>query len=262
MVRYARSPGDPNAMSIRTCALIPTLDNPQTVRAVVERIRAHGLPVVVVDDGSGRDGRAACEALARDGLADVVHHEQNRGKGAACRTGFARARELGYTHAFQIDADAQHDLGAVPTFVAMAERHPDALVLAYPEYDETAPRARRIARKLTHFWVALEVGGRHVIRDGLIGFRIYPLEAVARLGRFGTGMEFDVDIAVRLVRLGVPAINLPVHVRYRRADEGGISHFRPVRDNLRLACMHSRLCTIGCMRWTLRRLWPFGRRAP
>ena len=89
----------------------------------------------------------------------------------------------------------------------------------------------------------------------------HPLAAVHKLRGFGTGMEFDVDIAVRLVRQGVTPINLPVKVRYRSKDEGGVSHFRPVRDNLRLAWMHSRLCTLGCMRWTFRRLWPFGRRA-
>ncbi|MCB9876506.1 MAG: glycosyltransferase family 2 protein [Planctomycetes bacterium] len=246
---------------MKICALIPTLDNPHTVRAVVEALRALGLPAVVVDDGSGPEGRAACAALARGGLADVVHHPQNRGKGAACRTGFARAQQLGYTHAFQIDADGQHDLAAVPAFVRAAEQHPDALILSYPEYDATAPRHRMVARQITHFWVGLEVGGREVIKDGLIGFRIYPLAAVHKLRGFGTGMEFDVDIAVRLVRQGVTPINLPVKVRYRSKDEGGVSHFRPVRDNLRLAWMHSRLCTLGCMRWTFRRLWPFGRRA-
>jgi len=246
--------------SPKICALLPTYDNPRTVRAVVEGLRALELPVVVVDDGSAAEGRAACAALQRDGLADVVHHDHNRGKGAACRTGFRRARELGYTHAFQIDADGQHDLRRVPAFVAAAIEHPDALILSFPEYDDSAPRHRLIARRITHFWVSLEVGGRDVIQDGLIGFRVYPLAAVERLRGFGTGMEFDVDIAVRLVRAGVEPINLPVPVRYRDADEGGVSHFRPVRDNLRLGWMHCKLCTLGCMRWTFRHVWPFGRR--
>lgn len=244
---------------MKICAVIPTLDNPRTVRDVVTTARAHDLPVIVVDDGSGPEGQAACTALQRDGLADVIRHDHNRGKGAACRTGFERARELGFSHAFQIDADGQHEMAAVPRFLAAATNAPASLILAYPEYDQTAPRARLFARKLTHFWVALEVGGRDVIKDGLIGFRIYPLDATARLDGFGDGMEFDVDIAVRLVRAGVATVNLPVPVRYRDAAEGGVSHFRPVRDNLRLGWMHCRLCTIGCMRWTLRHLWPFAR---
>ena len=241
---------------MKVVALIPTFDNPRTVRGVVERVRAHDLEVVVVDDGSGSEGRAACAAIAEAGLATVIHRPTNGGKGAACKDGFHRARELGYTHAFQIDADGQHDLEQIPAFVEAARERPDALVLAYPKYDATAPNSRRIARGLTDFWVAVEVGGRDKIRDAMIGFRVYPLAAVCDLP-LGSGMEFDIQVAVELVRRGTPTINLPVAVRYLSAAEGGISHFRPLRDNLRFAWMHSRLCTLGCVRWTLRKLWPF-----
>ena len=244
---------------VRFCALVPTFDNPRTVRDVVERIRAHGLDAIVVDDGSGPDGRAACAALATDGLATVLHRPDNGGKGRACKDGFALARARGYSHAFQIDADGQHDLDRIPAFVAAADSQPDALVLGYPEYDASAPRSRRFARGLTDFWVAVEVGGRGKIRDAMIGFRVYPLAAVERLGHVGDGMYFDIEIAVELVRRGTPTVNLPVGVRYLSREQGGVSHFHPLRDNLRFAWMHSRLCTTGCVRWTLRKLWPFGR---
>ena len=246
---------------MKLVALIPTYDNPRTVRGVVERVREHGLEVIVVDDGSGPDGRDACAALARDGLATVVRRDRNGGKGAACKDGFAKARELGYTHAFQVDADGQHDVAQIPAFAAAAAREPQALVLGYPEYDASAPRSRRFARGLTSFWVALEVGRRGAVRDAMIGFRVYPLDAVLSLPPFGDGMEFDIEVVVQLVRRGTPTVNLPVAVRYLSAEEGGVSHFQPLRDNLRFAWMHSKLCTAGCVQWTLRRLWPFGRDA-
>jgi glycosyltransferase involved in cell wall biosynthesis len=244
---------------VKLVALVPTYDNPRTVRGVVERIRARGLDVLVVDDGSGPDGRAACEAIAADGLATVLHRPENGGKGAACKHGFRKARELGYSHAFQIDADGQHDLDRIEAFAEAARSNPDALILGYPEYDATAPRSRRIARGLTDFWVAVEVGGRGKIRDAMIGFRIYPLAVVAELEHVGDRMDFDIEVAVEAVRRGAPTVNLPVAVRYLSVDEGGVSHFHPLRDNLRFAWLHSKLCTLGCMRWTFRRLWPFGR---
>ena len=64
----------------------------QALRAVVERLRGHELPVVLVDDGSGPEGREVCAAVGTDGLATVVHHAKNRGKGAACQTGFQNRR--------------------------------------------------------------------------------------------------------------------------------------------------------------------------
>ena len=244
---------------MKVVALVPTYDNPRTVRGVVEKIRERGLEVLVVDDGSRPAGRDACAALAEAGLATVLRRPTNGGKGAACKDGFRRAVELGYTHAFQIDADGQHDLDAIDRFLEAARAAPDAVVLAYPRYDDSSPFSRRFARGLTNFWVAVEVGGRGRILDAMMGFRIYPLAATTALGHVGDGMDFDIEIAVELVRRGAPPINLPVGVRYLAEQDGGVSHFHPLRDNLKFAWMHSKLCTAGCVRWTRRKLWAFGR---
>ncbi|MEO6594493.1 MAG: glycosyltransferase family 2 protein [Planctomycetota bacterium] len=239
-------------MSFRPCALVPTYDNPRTVRSVVLAVRKHLPDVFVVDDGSGPDGRAACEAIASEGLATVCHLERNRGKGAAVKQGFADAAEAGFTHAFQIDADGQHDLACMPEFLRAAAAQPTALVLGYPIYDATAPRTRLAARRVTKFWVDLEVGRSDIVRDALIGCRIYPLDAAQRSGTRGNRMEFDVEIVVRMARTGMPIVNLPVHVRYLSHDEGGISHFHPIADNVRLSLMHSRICAGLMTSWMLR----------
>jgi glycosyltransferase involved in cell wall biosynthesis len=235
--------------SFRPCAVVPTYENPLTVRAVVTEILRHDLPVVLVDDGSGPAGRAACEELRALAQVTVHRHAENRGKGAAVTSGMRIARERGHTHAFQIDADLQHDLARIPDFLAAARAQPEALVLGYPLYDASAPLARRWARRFTHLWVALEVGSRAAIRDAMIGFRVYPLEAALTSGCRGARMDFDVEIAVRMVWAGTPTLNLPVAVRYLAPEEGGISHFRSVRDNLRFSLLHTRLCAQRSMRW-------------
>jgi glycosyltransferase involved in cell wall biosynthesis len=225
---------------VRICALIPTYDNPATVRSVVERVRAYVPDVVVVDDGSGAAGRAAVEALGRDGLAQVTHRAQNGGKGAAVKTGFAFARELGYTHALQVDADGQHMLEDIPRFLETARAQPEALVLGAPRYDHTAPKGRLIGRQITLFWTRVEVG-RGVITDPMCGFRVYPLAAALAAPKTGDRMDFDIEIAVRMSWMGVPIVNLPTAVRYLAREEGGVSHFHMLRDNLRIAWMHTRL---------------------
>jgi hypothetical protein len=73
---------------------------------------------------------------------------------------------------------------------------------------------------------------------------VYPIAALIRVMRWQPWMrrfDFDVEAAVRLRWLGVPAINLPAKVRYFRPDEGGVSHFRYGRDNALLTWMHARL---------------------
>ncbi|MCA9671223.1 MAG: glycosyltransferase family 2 protein [Myxococcales bacterium] len=238
-------------MSFRPCAIVPTYDNPMTIRSVVTAAQSHLSDVIVVDDGSGGAGRDACAQIASEGLALVRHRECNGGKGAAVRTGFELAQERGFTHAFQIDADGQHALERIPEFLAAAREHPEALILGYPEFDASAPRSRRVARKITNFWVNLEVG-RGVIYDAMVGFRVYPLAAAAQVPVRGRRMDFDIEIAVRLAWAKVPIINLPVAVRYLSADEGGVSHFRNLRDNLRFAWLHSRLCSLKATLFFLR----------
>lgn len=238
-------------MDFRCCAVVPTYDNPMTLRRVVETIRIHLPDVIVVDDGSARDGREVCESLSRDQLAVVIHGEKNRGKGAAVKLGLAEASRMGFTHAFQVDADGQHDLAAMPEFLRAAQDAPNHAVIGAPLYDESAPAVRLFARKITKFWVDLEAG-RNVIHDAMVGFRVYPVAATLAQRAKSNRMSFDVEIAVLLARAGVPIVNLPVAIRYPSAEDGGRSHFRPFVDNLQLSWLHTRLCTVNSIRWCLR----------
>jgi glycosyltransferase involved in cell wall biosynthesis len=234
------------------CAVVPTYNNPITVRSVVEAIRGHGLQVILMDDGSSPDGRLVCEQLQSEGLALLHRLPENRGKGTATMQGIRAARDLGYSHAFQIDADSQHDLTRVPAFVSASRAQPSAAVFAYPEYDRAAPRARVWGRLFTAFWITLEVGGRKKIMDALIGFRIYPVQATLEANPTCARMGFDPEVAVLLVRLGTDIVNLPVGVTYLTKEQGGVSHFRMFRDNLSFSVLHARLCTLGLFGWLAR----------
>ena len=82
------------------------------------------------------------------------------------------------------------------------------------------------------------------IHDSLFGFRVYPIAdllAVMEGRRSMRRFDFDPEAAVRLVWRGVAPVNLPAPVRYLSAAEGGVSHFKYVRDNALLTAMHTRL---------------------
>lgn len=234
--------------SFRPCALVPTYDNPATLRDVVLRVREHLADVVVVDDGGGPEARAVCEALAAEGLARVHRRARNGGKGAAVKDGFRVARGQGFTHALQVDADGQHCLEDIPRLLDAARARPEALVLGQPVFDASAPKARRYGREITRFWTGVEAGGP-VIGDPMCGFRVYPLDAAIASGTRGDAMDFDPEIAVRMVWMGVPVVNVCTRVRYISLAEGGVSHFRMVRDNALISWMHTRLMLTRIARW-------------
>jgi len=226
--------------SLRTCAVIPTYDNPLTIGRVVTEVRRHIQDVIVVDDGSGQAAVRALDEISNQAAALVIHREHNGGKGAAVKFGLETARDLGYSHALQIDADGQHDTADIPKFLARSAERPQAAVLGHPVFDATMPRGRRAAHALTNFMVLLQTGGRFIV-DPQCGFRVYPVEAALAVGARGDRMDFDIEIAVRLHWAGVPIVNVPTGVRYLRQADGGTSHFRPVRDNVAISWMHTRL---------------------
>jgi len=224
----------------RMAVLVPTYDNPSTVRSVVEAARRYVPDVLVVDDGSGPAGQRACAELEQAGLAKLVRREHNGGKGAAVKTGLEALRELGFSHAFQIDADGQHAIHDMPRFLAASESHPKALVLGTPEFDSSAPRTRLIGRQITSFWTNVETLG-HVIRDPMCGFRVYPIETALAANARGNAMDFDPEIAVCIAWTGAPVLNLATRVRYLSREQGGVSHFRLLRDNVLISWMHTRM---------------------
>jgi glycosyltransferase involved in cell wall biosynthesis len=239
------------------CAVVPTYENPITIGPVTQRLVALGLPVIVVDDGSGPKARAALESLEKLPQVHCFYRQENGGKGAAVQDGFQHALALGFTHALQVDADGQHDLSDVPNFIEVSRSAPEALVCGSPVFDESAPTGRLVGRKISIFWCAVETLGLK-IQDPLCGFRVYPLKACAQLGRLGDRMEFDSDIGVRLVWAKVPVINLRTKVLYLAKAEGGVSHFRMFRDNVRISLLHTRLVAWGLLlllSWPLRRAW-------
>jgi glycosyltransferase involved in cell wall biosynthesis len=231
----------------RACALIPTFDNAMTIAGVVTETRRHIREILIVDDGSGDEGRQATVAIELRGHARVTRRPRNGGKGAAVKTGFAVAREMGFTHALQIDADGQHDPDDIPRFLALSSENPRAAVLGHPIFDASTPRGRRAAHQLTNFWTSIETGGKFVT-DPQCGYRVYPLDAALRTTVGADRMAFDIEIAVRLVWAGVPIINVPTRVRYLPRAAGGVSHFRVVRDNLAISGMHAHLVLIALLR--------------
>lgn len=246
------------AGAFRPCALIPIYNHKDTIAATVQALRAHGLPVLVVNDGSNDATRAVLDTLASPDV-QLIHLPRNGGKGRALSCGMIAARDAGYSHALQIDADGQHDVGDAPRFLAEGSANPKALICGQPIYDDSVPRARLYGRYVTHVCVWMETLS-FTLRDSMCGYRLYPLDATcAEIDRapLPARMDFDTEVAVRLMWCGVPVRNLPTRVIY---PENGLSHFHMLRDNLRISAMHTRLL-LGMLPRAPMLLWRKGRRS-
>ena len=244
--------------------LIPSYDTGPKVYETVREARAQWTPVWVVVDGS-TDGTA--EGLQRMADQDpglkVIVLPQNRGKGTAVLTGCVQAQQAGFTHALAMDADGQHPAALITTFIRLSQERPDAMILGAPVFDATAPKLRVRGRRISNLWTHVETLGAG-IGDSLFGFRVYPIApliAVMQRQRWMRRFDFDTEAVVRLAWRGVAPINVPSPVKYLRADEGGVSHFNYLRDNVLLTWMHTRLMIEFVLRLPSL-LWRRVRRAP
>lgn len=224
--------------------IIPSYNPGKKVYETVRDARQYWNPVWVVIDGSTDGTAAVLQAIATDdaGLR-IIELSRNQGKGAAVLHGLKLAAAAGFTHALTMDSDGQHPADHIPMFMVESINQPRAMVLGVPVFDDSAPSLRVNGRRVSNWWVNLETlwGG---IDDSLFGFRVYPIASLCEVMRSQLWMrhfDFDPEAAVRLCWRGVKPINLPAPVRYLSSDEGGVSHFRYLRDNVLLTWMHTRL---------------------
>jgi len=223
------------------CVVIPCYNHGAMMAQVLTRLAPFGLPCIVVDDGSDAATQQALAQLQADFPAlMLVRLAQNAGKGAAVIRGLEVARDTGYSHAVQVDADGQHAIEDIPQFLAEAERHPEALISGQPIYDDSIPRSRLYGRWVTHVWVWIETLSLS-LKDSMCGFRVYPVAPTLALAQhiaLGRRMDFDTEVMVRLYWHGHPSYFIPTRVTY---PQDGLSHFDALRDNLRISWMHTRL---------------------
>ncbi|MES2280621.1 MAG: glycosyltransferase family 2 protein [Pseudomonadota bacterium] len=224
--------------------LIPSFNPGPKVYETVQDALAQWNPVWVVVDGSTDGSAEGLQKMAGtlDGLR-VILLPANSGKGAAVLHGLDEAASLGFTHALTMDSDGQHPAPLIPEFMAASAAQPDVMVLGAPVFAADAPRLRVNGRKISNGWADLETLWMG-IGDSLFGFRVYPIEPLRRVmkgQRWMRRFDFDPEAVVRMCWAGVRPVNLPATVRYFRPEEGGVSHFNYLRDNILLTWMHGRL---------------------
>lgn len=219
-----------------TACVIPALDAAATVGAVLRRLRETmpGASLIVVDDGS-LDGTAEA-AVA---LADVVvRHSQNRGKGAALRSGIAAALEREISAVVTIDADGQHAPECVPALVR-ALGDADIAIGARRRLGSAMPPQRRLSNWLSSTVVSALAGQR--VPDSQSGFRAFRRRVLETIQPVGERYDLETDLLVRAARAGFRVASVPVPTVY----DGAPSHFRPLRDTALLMQTMVRLGLAG-----------------
>lgn len=162
-------------MGLVLLAIIPALNEEETVGDVVRSVQAlTDADVLVIDDGSrDRTVERAVEAGAT-----VLSHPFNLGVGAALRTGFRYARSHGYDVVVQVDGDGQHEVGEAKRLAEAIEGGSDLVVGSRFEAGFETSRLRRFSMRVLSRHVSKYLGV--TITDTTSGFRAFGATAIDR----------------------------------------------------------------------------------
>lgn len=226
--------------NIRVCVVIPTYNNAATVCDVAERSLACVADVIVVNDGSTDDTLRLLDGMS--GQITVLSYPDNKGKGHALQTGLDYARSHGFTHAITIDADGQHYPEDIPLFIkAAADGNAGAIILGNRGMEHENMQAKStFANRFSNFWFAVQTFCRP--GDTQTGFRMYPLHR--RLRFYTSRYEAELAVLVDARWKGTKVTSIPVRVYYPPVSER-VSHFRPVRDFMRISALNTVLCFLA-----------------
>lgn len=227
---------------LKACIIIPTYNNSGTIAGVISDVLQYTSHVIVINDGSTDSTK---EILAGFPQIFVGSYTPNRGKGIALLTGIRKAAELGYEYAITIDSDGQHFAKDIPSFLEKIQTEPGSLIVgARNLHQENMPSKNTFANRFSNFWYWAETGIR--LPDTQSGYRLYPVQKLAKKTYITGRYEFEIEIIVRAAWSGIPVTSIPVSVYYAPAGER-VSHFRPAKDFTRISILNTFLVLISIL---------------
>ena len=216
--------------------VLPSLDPDEKLHAVIDGLLEYGFShIILVNDGSKAENLHYFEeeAAAHPDVITLLHHEVNKGKGAALKNAFRwflenRPEGVGVV---TVDGDNQHhpaDTRACAENL-MATGH---LTLGCRDFNqEDVPARSSFGNKTTSVIFKIFVG--MTISDTQTGLRAISREDLKILvDVHGDRFEYETNMLLAMKEQGIPFDEVKIRTVY--IEENKSSHFHPIRDSWRI----------------------------
>jgi glycosyltransferase involved in cell wall biosynthesis len=213
----------------RIAVVVPAKDEGATIGALLDGIAevsilGHDLHPIVVDDGS----TDATVAIARGRGAEVVSHPENKGLGAAVRTGLRAAVASGAVAVAYLDADLEYAPGDIPKLLEPVLSGRADYVLG--SRFRGGVRGMRLYRRAGNYaFTALLVllTGTNMT-DGQTGMRAFSREAADR-AEIVHDYNYAQVLTLDLLRKGFRFEEVPIRYSVREHGESFIRWSYPAK---------------------------------
>ncbi len=193
-------------------AALPVYNEENYLDGVLAEVTKYADNVLVVNDGSSDE---TAQRLSNWSNVQVIHHDENRGYGAALKTAFQYAIDKKYDCLVTLDCDGQHQPKRLPEFVAAIGK---ADIVSGSRYlkkfpgDDAPPSGRmNINRQITD---ELNELLRMNLTDAFCGFKAYRVTALKRLDIQDDGYAMPLEVWVQAAMLGLSVVELAVPLIY------------------------------------------------
>lgn len=218
------------------CVVLPTYNNPKTLKKVLDGVLVYTSEIIVVNDGSTD---TTTDILKEYPQIITLHQPKNVGKGHALKTGFRYAVSLGYEYAITLDTDGQHFPEDILNFIAAldASENKNILIIGDRNMNEADVLARSAkGNRVSTYWMKAATGLK--LNDSQSGFRLYPIKQMNRIHFMNATkkFEFEIEAIVKSYWAGIDVVHVPIQVLYDMKER--VSHFRPFMDITRMVILY------------------------
>ena len=226
--RRARA-SEPLPAAARALVILPTYNERETIRSVIERVlvAAPNADVLVVDDGSPDGTAGIVRALAIDEpRLRLLERPAKGGLAGAYVEGFRLALDEGYHLAVEMDADLSHQPEELPRLLEGARTFDLTVGSRYVPGGAVTNWGiiRRLLSRAGNAYTQLLLG--LPVRDATSGFRVFRRGLLAELLEHGVqadGYGFQIELVYRAWRLGSSVGEVPITFREREHGHSKIS---------------------------------------
>ena len=215
--------------------VLPSLDPDEKLIAVIDGLLEHGFSdIILVNDGSKAENLHYFTDLAEQHAEiHLLHHEVNKGKGAALKNAFRwflenRPEGVGVV---TVDGDNQHH----PEDTRNCCEHmlkTGHTVLGCRDFNqEDVPARSSFGNKTTSMIFKIFVG--MTISDTQTGLRAIPRKVLEKLvDVYGDRFEYETNMLLAFKTMAIPFDEVKIRTVY--IEENKSSHFRVIHDSWRI----------------------------
>ncbi len=212
-----------------TYVIIPVYNGEKTLQRVLKDIKKNleGVKIIVVNDGS-LDGT---KNIASNYEVIYLEHRNNEGKGAALKSGFRKALELGAEFVVTIDADGQHEAGDVNRLLAKMSTDFLDLVIGVRTDVSQMPFIRLVSNKITTKLISWRIGQR--IEDSQCGLRAHTARLLSGLILSSKRYDLETELLIKTGLYGYKIGSIDIRTIYHKDIKSSIT-FRDVLNFIRV----------------------------